>query len=146
MKKSFLRLFAALLLGGILLCTAVMLGLGYANNLSPMEQQWHPEKQTGTVWISEERDLYLVNRDGTLQAYVFWQGQWQEAEFSAVGARYHLLLLDHQKLAGGTISMAAQDRLRWRCDPEDAFAAGRRRIILVRDDYNYWKEQFPFSE
>ena len=146
MKKTFFRLFAVLLLGGILLCGAVMLGLGYANNLSPMERQWHPEKQTGTVRISEERDLYLVNRDGTLRAYVFWQGQWQKVTFSAVGARYHLLLLDHQKLAGGTISMAAQDRLRWRCEPEDAFAAGRRRILLRRDDYEHWKEMLPFSE
>lgn len=146
MRKWVFRLFVAVLLGGILLCGAVMLGLGYANNLSPVEQKWHPEKQIGTVWISEERDLYLVNGDGTLRAYVFWQGEWKPAEFSAVGARYHILLLENQKLTGGTISMVAQDRLRWRYDPEDAFSAGRRRIILRRDDYDHWKEMFPFSE
>ena len=146
MKKAFFRLFVAVLLGGILLCGAVMLGLGYANNLSPMERAWHPEKQTGTVWISEEGDLYLVNRDGTLRAYVFLQDEWQKAEFSAVGARYHVLLLKDQKIAGGSVSMSAPDRLRWRCDPEDVFAEGRRRILLQRDDYEHWKEMFPFSE
>lgn len=146
MKKKFILLFIAVLLGGILLYGMGLLGLGYANNLSPMEREWHPEKQTGTVWFSEERDLFLVNRDGTLHAYVFWQDEWKPAVFSAVGTRYHILMLGNQTIAGGTISMAAPDRLRWRCDPQDAFAAGRRRIVLQRDDYDHWKDMLPFSE
>ena len=146
MRKKVPHLLGAVLLSGLILCGTFAIGLAYASNLSQMEQKMHPSRQTGTVWISQERDFYLVNRDGTLQAYVWWQNEWKTAEFSAVGARYHILLLDDRKMAGGSIYMRQPDQLRWRCDPEDAFSAGRRRIVLQRDDYEHWKDMFPFSE
>ena len=146
MSKLLFRVFVAVLLGGMLLYGTVMLGLGYANNLSPLEQKMHPERQPGTVWISGERDFYLVNRDGMLQTWVLWQGKWQPAEFSAVGVRYHILLLGDMTLTGGRILMVQQDKLYWWCDPEDAFSAGRKRIVLQRYNYDSCKDTFPFSE
>lgn len=145
MDKRFFRLFAAVLLCGILFYGVFVFGLGYSSNLSPLEQKMHPARQHDTVWISVENDLYLVNREGTLQAYVRWQNQWQQAEFSAVGARFHVLMLGEERLTGGRISMLRQDELRWRCDPEDVFAAGRKRIVLQRYDLQNCLDSLPFS-
>ena len=144
--------------GGIILLIAAILfvgmfasfgvGLAYSRNLNRTEKTMHPRQQTDTVWISAEEDLYLINDSGTLYAFVFWQGAWQRVEFLITGARFQTILLDNKPLLRGNFSMKQDAELRLRCSDdspwEEAFANGRKRLVLQCYDLDEQLNKLPF--
>ena len=123
-------------------------GLAYSRNLSSLEKQMHPEQQTDTVWISNEEDLYLINDDGTLLAFVLWQGEWHEAEFLRTGARFQTILLGDKPLLRGRFSMKQENELRLTCSDdsseETSFANKRKHLILHCFDLHEKRDSLPF--
>lgn len=153
MKKKLLRAILVILLISVVLLVgtyaAFVAGLAYSNDLTKLERAMHPCQQTDTLWISEEEDLYLINDGGTFSAYVLWNGAWQQATLEKVGARFQLLLLDDEPLLRGNFSMRREDRFQLRCSSdspmEEAFANGRKRLVLRRYDLRAYIERLPFS-
>lgn len=151
-KRSIPRLILLFLLVSAVLLVGIYVyfiaGLAYSRNLNSVESTMHPMEQENTLWISDDQDLYLINHDGRFSAYVLWKGQWQEADFLGVGARFQMLWLGEEHLLEGRFSMKREDVFRLQCssdsESEVAFAKGRRHIILHRYDLHENLNQLPF--